>query len=110
MPNPSRPGPAEPAQQQFVVSRLAWQPQRPFRLARPHSRRSRWPAVALAAATAITAAGVTACAGSGESPPAAVAPSVVSAPPQLAACLAGSRVPCYGQDPLHQVYDLGQLY
>jgi subtilase family serine protease len=100
-------------QQRFTLSGPAWRPGRSFRPARQRPRRSRWP-VMVTAAAAVAAMGVAACAGGGGSPPAAAggggSPATGEAPPRLEACLAGSRLPCDSQDPLHRVYDLGQLY
>lgn len=106
-------------QRQFTVTGPDWQPQRTFRPTRqrprrPGPRRPRWPAMAAAAAAVAAAVGAVAWAGSGGSPRAAAggagSPATVTAPPRLSPCLARSHLPCYGQDPLHRVYDLGALY
>ena len=93
---------------QFSVTGPVWCPQRSFRPALRGRRRLWWPAGVLAVVVVVAA-----CGGGGSSPAAAGdsgSPATVTAPPQLEACVAGSRVPCYGQDPLHRVYDLGALY
>ena len=101
-------------QQRFAVTGPAGRPRRSLRAARQRPRRSRWPAMAAATAAVVAAVGVAACAGGGGNSPAAAgggsSPATGAVPPQLSPCLARSRLPCYSQDPLHRVYDLGQLY
>ena len=67
-----------------------------------------------ATAAVLAVVGVAACAAGGGSSSAAAggggSPATVAVPPQLSPCLAGSHLPCYSQDPLHRVHDLGQLY
>jgi subtilase family serine protease len=68
-----------------------------------------WPVVVAAGVAALAGAAAAAFAGGGPAgepgPPAAH-----HAPPPFPACAAASPVPCYGQDPIHRVYHLGNLY